>query len=355
MIDGLGTATLENIENCLNRAKSNAKEKLVEAKRCCNNKLPQDPDFPYKEEFDVLPSDVTALVEHCYELQTRMDCMEQGDEQVVKEYEEREKTIAKLKSDVNSSSDMNKLLEDKMKKLSFGNMFAKLGCAGEIKLDRAGSDDDYDKYGISILVSFRESEQLQQLTRHAQSGGERALSTALYLMALQSLTTVPFRQLTRHVQSGGERALSTALYLMALQSLTTVPFSPVASGPCLQHCTSWRCSRSPRCPSGRYRQLTRHAQSGGERALSTALYLMALQSLTTVPLRQLTRHAQSGGERASSTALYLMALQSLTTLLTNLEYNEKIMVHTIMNGRCIMNYRKWKYQKFLEKAQEYRM
>jgi hypothetical protein len=75
-------ATLENIENILTRSKSSAKEKLVEAKRSCNNKLPQDPDFPYKEDFDVLPSDVSSLQEHCYELQTRIECMDKGDEQV---------------------------------------------------------------------------------------------------------------------------------------------------------------------------------------------------------------------------------------------------------------------------------
>ncbi|CAG5030880.1 unnamed protein product, partial [Parnassius apollo] len=203
-------ATLENIENMLTRTIKSAKEKLTEAKRSCNNKLPQDPDFPYKENFETLPSDISSLQNHCYELQTRIDCMEKGDEQVLKEYEERELMIAKLKSDVSTSSDRNKDLQTRMNELrsiwlpplesllrdidkSFGEMFAKLGCAGEIKLDKDGSDDDYDKYGISILVRFRASEQLQQLTRHAQSGGERALSTALYLMALQRLTTVPFR------------------------------------------------------------------------------------------------------------------------------------------------------------------
>uniref|UniRef100_A0A2A4IY75 Structural maintenance of chromosomes protein 5 n=1 Tax=Heliothis virescens TaxID=7102 RepID=A0A2A4IY75_HELVI len=284
-------ATLENIENQLIRSKSNAKEKLVEAKRSCNNKLPDDEGFPYKEDFEVLPADITRLQEHCYELQTRVDCMDQGDEQVIKEYEEREKLISKLKSEVSNSSDMNKILAKKMETIqskwlpplenllrdidkSFGDMFSKLGCAGEIKLEKGGSDEDYDKYGIAILVRFRASEQLQQLTRHAQSGGERALSTALYLMALQRLTTVPFRCVDEINQ--GMDPINERKMFELLVKVTT------------------------ECDNAQYFLLT-------------------------------------------------------PKLLTNLEYNSKIMIHTIMNGQKIMRYNKWNYDAFLQKAHHYRM
>lgn len=36
-----------------------------------------------------------------------------------------------------------------------------------------------------IKVKFREGEDLQLMTSHRQSGGERSVSTILYLMALQ--------------------------------------------------------------------------------------------------------------------------------------------------------------------------
>ncbi len=42
-------------------------------------------------------------------------------------------------------------------------------------------------------VKFRESEPLQQLTANRQSGGERSVSTILYLIALQDVTVTPFR------------------------------------------------------------------------------------------------------------------------------------------------------------------
>lgn len=42
-------------------------------------------------------------------------------------------------------------------------------------------------------TSHREKEQLSILDSHRQSGGERAVSTIFYLMALQSLARAPFR------------------------------------------------------------------------------------------------------------------------------------------------------------------
>lgn len=53
--------------------------------------------------------------------------------------------------------------------------------------------EEYDKYGIRIRVKFRSSTQLHELTPHHQSGGERSVSTMLYLMALQDLNRCPFR------------------------------------------------------------------------------------------------------------------------------------------------------------------
>lgn len=44
-----------------------------------------------------------------------------------------------------------------------------------------------------ILVKFRDNEDLQPLTGTRQSGGERSVSTILYLIALQDVTVTPFR------------------------------------------------------------------------------------------------------------------------------------------------------------------
>ena len=53
--------------------------------------------------------------------------------------------------------------------------------------------EDYKEYGIRIKVKYRDNEQLRELTAHHQSGGERSVATILYMMALQELTSCPFR------------------------------------------------------------------------------------------------------------------------------------------------------------------
>ena len=60
-------------------------------------------------------------------------------------------------------------------------------------MDALSSQEDYDKYGIRIRVKFRSNTQLQELTPHHQSGGEKSVSTMLYLLALQELNRCPFR------------------------------------------------------------------------------------------------------------------------------------------------------------------
>lgn len=47
-------------------------------------------------------------------------------------------------------------------------------------------------YNVQLTL-YSENETLQQLTAHRQSGGERAVSTIFFLMALQSLAQSPFR------------------------------------------------------------------------------------------------------------------------------------------------------------------
>lgn len=46
---------------------------------------------------------------------------------------------------------------------------------------------------VVLIMLSSESEPLSVLDNHRQSGGERAVSTIFYLMALQSLARAPFR------------------------------------------------------------------------------------------------------------------------------------------------------------------
>jgi chromosome segregation ATPase len=65
-----------------------------------------------------------------------------------------------------------------------------MGCSGEVALscgcqERFDGCNAFDKYAIEIRVKFRDEEELQLLTATRQSGGERAVCTILYIMALQ--------------------------------------------------------------------------------------------------------------------------------------------------------------------------
>ncbi|KAK1293175.1 hypothetical protein QJS10_CPB17g01860 [Acorus calamus] len=74
---------------------------------------------------------------------------------------------------------------------TFSHNFQEMAVAGEVSLDE--HEMDFDKFGILIKVKFREAGQLQVLSAHHQSGGERSVSTILYLVSLQDLTNCPFR------------------------------------------------------------------------------------------------------------------------------------------------------------------
>ncbi|KAH9884871.1 hypothetical protein F4778DRAFT_762024 [Xylariomycetidae sp. FL2044] len=73
---------------------------------------------------------------------------------------------------------------------AFSYNFEQISCAGEVGIHK---DEDFEQWCIEIKVKFRENETLQQLNQHRQSGGERAVSTIFYLMALQSMAQAPFR------------------------------------------------------------------------------------------------------------------------------------------------------------------
>lgn len=70
---------------------------------------------------------------------------------------------------------------------------------GEVALTKGESADNDDKYGnfkdwgIEIRVSFREGVRPSVLSARVQSGGERSVSTIMYLMALQEMMVCPFR------------------------------------------------------------------------------------------------------------------------------------------------------------------
>eukprot|EP00835_Amoeboradix_gromovi_P005886 NODE_607_length_6164_cov_0.344930.p1 type:complete len:1036 gc:universal NODE_607_length_6164_cov_0.344930:244-3351(+) len=75
----------------------------------------------------------------------------------------------------------------------FRNKMLAIDCHGEIKLNKTENTENIGEWGIDILVKFRKNEKLQNLSAFRQSGGEKSVSTMLYLMSLQGSNNVPFR------------------------------------------------------------------------------------------------------------------------------------------------------------------
>ena len=78
----------------------------------------------------------------------------------------------------------------------FCKYMKELGCTGSVSLAKGAKDDPnpkFEDYGIEIKVSFRQGVAPSVLSARVQSGGERSVSTIMYLMALQDEMNAPFR------------------------------------------------------------------------------------------------------------------------------------------------------------------
>ncbi|TEB23759.1 P-loop containing nucleoside triphosphate hydrolase protein [Coprinellus micaceus] len=86
----------------------------------------------------------------------------------------------------------------------FSAAFDSIGCAGEVKLGERV--DDFEQWCIEIFVKFRDTERMTLLTGQRQSGGERSLTTILYLMALTEEARAPFSLVDEINQGMDQRA-----------------------------------------------------------------------------------------------------------------------------------------------------
>lgn len=135
---------------------------------------------------------------------------------VIRQYAELKEKIEMKQAELEalSSSKNNKLggIETKRKVwesslqsnvVKINSLFTKymaiMGCTGEVGLikgktsDRQNENGNFKDWGIEIRVSFREKTKAQVLSARVQSGGERSVSTIMYLMALQDMMVSPFR------------------------------------------------------------------------------------------------------------------------------------------------------------------
>lgn len=189
----------------------------------------------------------------------RLELTHGGSSHMIKEFEDREKQIEKLRSKLAEFQDkLTELggaideirknweprLDALIKKISdaFADSFNRIGCAGQVTLDKVEDEpetegeaggSDFDRWAIQIHVKFRENAQLSLLDSHRQSGGERAVSTIFYLMALQSLSASPFRvvdEINQGMDPRNERMVHGRLVDIACASSEGEDFEPDEDG-----------------------------------------------------------------------------------------------------------------------------
>ncbi|XP_077792069.1 structural maintenance of chromosomes protein 5 isoform X2 [Podarcis muralis] len=187
----------------------NCKGLLRKAMQACNLRPDQSIPEHFSNAFLALPNTLDEIDALLNEEKSRASCFTGLSASVVEECNKRTEEIAQMTVEL---EEKKKELDDYRQNISqakekwlnplkqlveqinekFSGFFSSMQCAGEVDL-HTENEEEYDKYGIRIRVKFRSSTQLHELTPHHQSGGERSVSTMLYLMALQELNRCPFR------------------------------------------------------------------------------------------------------------------------------------------------------------------
>ncbi|CAD6565919.1 MAG: Structural maintenance of chromosomes protein 5 [Cyphobasidiales sp. Tagirdzhanova-0007] len=98
---------------------------------------------------------------------------------------------------------------------NFSKAMNDMGCLGEVVMAK---DDNYAKWAVKIRVAFRDTESLEDLESHRQSGGEKSLVTMLYLISLLELSKVPF-SLVDEINQGMDQRAERAVHNQLVQAV----------------------------------------------------------------------------------------------------------------------------------------
>lgn len=234
--------TLKERNRDIHNALENSRAAVTEAKRVCHDvakhgkavhqeigriaaRVRSDPELTAQVGL-IRNYTVDQLAAEIDSTRARLELTDEGGAELIAEFEERQRRIERLRVKVDEARNMLDEIAREMTAVrarwepaldalvarisaAFSDSFARIGCAGQVAVDKASDIDpdadpdasannnkgsnDFDQWAIQIQVKFRAHESLSVLDSHRQSGGERAVSTIFYLMALQSLSASPFR------------------------------------------------------------------------------------------------------------------------------------------------------------------
>ncbi|XP_057458731.1 structural maintenance of chromosomes protein 5 isoform X2 [Lotus japonicus] len=194
-----------HFDNCKKEAE-NCKQQLTDSLNYAKSIARLTPEL--EKEFLEMPTTIEELEAAIQDTTSQANSILFVNHNILEQYEHRQRQIedlaAKLEADKNECrrclAELDNIKGKWLPTLrnlvaqineTFRCNFQEMAVAGEVSLDE--HDTNFDQFGIHIKVKFRENGQLQILSAHHQSGGERSVSTIVYLVSLQDLTNCPFR------------------------------------------------------------------------------------------------------------------------------------------------------------------
>lgn len=225
---------LEVAESDLAAAKERAKNALQIAGM---EQLSEDS----QEKFASLPDDLEVLDTEIREEEARLRAAGSGDRFGQQDLDELERKTLSIRELSERIKETGKRVEEFRRKIEairpvwreridemiakinekFQIFMSKLNNGGRVELGIPSNPFDFDAYFLVILVKFRAGEQLQRLTGQRQSGGEKSVSTILYLMSLQELTRSPFR-VVDEINQGMDVINERKVHALMVETATTL-------------------------------------------------------------------------------------------------------------------------------------
>ncbi|KAH8360388.1 hypothetical protein KR200_003851 [Drosophila serrata] len=210
LLSNSATKEFEQLLQSLEVQMNDIGKRKSELQRLCNGELPSSSQFPFKREFKNFGSmDIQQVREAIHDFQARLECMKNINSETLDNYQELKNEVTLIQDNIQRFIDETNTIESEMSQLydqwepkltslvetistKFSEFMQSIEYVGEVILSKSDKYD-FDSYGIQIMVQFRRGAQLQPLDKFIQSGGERAVSIAIYSLSLQHVTQVPFR------------------------------------------------------------------------------------------------------------------------------------------------------------------
>lgn len=174
-------------------------------------------ELPLKEQLNDLPESITEIDVAIEDTTDRINGIHDNPD-AMRRYEAQKRELEEVKEKLGNMKEskeaQKQTLENKRGPwesaldnittkvdVLFSKYMEELGCAGEVRLSKGdqsgrGAQEhlgNFKEWGVEIRVKFREKSDLQVLSAQVHSGGERSVSTIMYLMAMQNLMISPFR------------------------------------------------------------------------------------------------------------------------------------------------------------------